>query len=146
MFMKWTHNWKDICICIFDIWNKFQNFDKFLQWRWAVEIAGEINFASCRCNELKSSSAHFLTTAHLLNANLASVYEFHLKHFRKQNILWKVISYSEFRRIACFLHGIRMFITMFTKACQRILPWARWIQFVSSIPISLRPLKCYYPT
>jgi hypothetical protein len=48
------------------------------------------------------------------------------------DIVWKVDSYLACRRIACFLYGIRRFITMFIKARHRILSWSSRVHFFPS--------------
>jgi hypothetical protein len=57
-----------------------------------------------------------------------------------QDILWKVHSYSDCQRIACFHYGTQRFITVFTKTHHWTLSWASWIQFAPTTPISLRSI------
>jgi len=49
-----------------------------------------------------------------------------------QDFFWKVLSYSAFQRISCFLYGTRRLITKFKGACHWSLSWARYIQSTSS--------------
>jgi len=57
-----------------------------------------------------------------------------------QDIPWKADSHTAYQTTACFLHGTRRFITVFTETRHRTLCWASWIQFTPSIPISLRSI------
>jgi hypothetical protein len=61
-----------------------------------------------------------------------------LTHFMVQDIIWKSDNHSACQKISSFLYETRRFITVFTKARRWTLPWASRIQFVPSIPISLR--------
>jgi len=57
-----------------------------------------------------------------------------------QDILWKADSYLACHTIACFLYGIRRFITVLIKAYHWTLSWVSRIQFTPSIPVSLRSI------
>jgi hypothetical protein len=55
-------------------------------------------------------------------------------------ILFEKLIVTQLIKKSCFLYGTRRFIAMFTKARHWTLSWASWIQFASSIPISLRSI------
>jgi hypothetical protein len=57
-----------------------------------------------------------------------------------QDIFWKADSHSAYQTVACFLYGTRKFITVLTKSSHWALSWASRIQFVPSIPFSLRSI------
>jgi hypothetical protein len=72
--------------------------------------------------------------------SLSTGFTYLLTHPMVQDILWKADSHSACQTIACFLYGIRRFITELTKVRHRTLSWASRIQFAPSIPISLRSI------
>jgi hypothetical protein len=55
-----------------------------------------------------------------------------------QDIIWKADINSACQQISCFLYRTRRLITVFTKVHHWTLSWASRIQYVPSIPISLR--------
>jgi hypothetical protein len=55
-------------------------------------------------------------------------------------MLWKADSHSACQATACLLDGTQRFITVLTKVRHWTLSWASRIQFVPSIPISLRSI------
>jgi hypothetical protein len=54
-----------------------------------------------------------------------------LTHSMVHDIRWKAYSHSACQT-ACFLYGLRRFVTVLTKAHHWTLSWASWIQFTLS--------------
>jgi hypothetical protein len=57
-----------------------------------------------------------------------------------KDIIWKFECHSACQKNILLSYGTQRFITVFTKSHHRTLSWASRIQFVPSIPISLRPI------
>jgi hypothetical protein len=72
--------------------------------------------------------------------SIGQLYLYLLIYYMVQDIIWKADSHSTCQKISCFLYGTQKFITVFTKARHWTLSWAKRIQFVPSIPISLRSI------
>jgi len=59
----------------------------------------------------------------------------------EQNLSWELDSHSDSQEF--IFYGTWRFITVFTTACYWSLSQARWIQFISSHPISLRSILIF---
>jgi len=118
--------------------------------KWSCKILlYHVGSHTYRNNETLHSDVEFSCFQYLMLKHMESghymytrtnLLTYSLTHSRVQNIIWKANCHSACQKISFFLYGTQRLITVFTRARQWSVSWARWIQSTSSHPASLRSI------